>query len=120
MEALWSLSVCRWFCFGHGSEPGWHPEDAGLPPETEPLQRSELGIAWVKQRGPGEEMQFCLQMFRLRQAAFKTCPFLAIGCRLPFSFQSGVHSGRQHSQDSLENQSKGWNDCTLFLALEPS
>lgn len=27
---------------GHGSEPGWHPEDAGLPPETEPLQRSEL------------------------------------------------------------------------------
>lgn len=48
---------------GHGSKPSWHPEDAGLPPETEPLQQLELGTAWVKQRGPREEMQFCLQMF---------------------------------------------------------
>lgn len=30
---------------GRGSQPGWHPEDAGLPPEIEPLQRSELGTA---------------------------------------------------------------------------
>lgn len=48
---------------GHGSKPGWHPEDAGLPPETEePLQWSELDTAWVK-RGPVEEIQFCLQTF---------------------------------------------------------
>lgn len=52
-------------------------------PQTEPLQGSELGVAWVKSRGSGEgDAVLSSDEHRLGQAAFKNCPFLASGCRL--------------------------------------
>lgn len=65
---------------GRGSQPGWHPEDAGLPPEIEPLQRSELGTAWVRR---------CSSVCRCSQAeadSFQKLPFSGFSLRASILF----------------------------------